>query len=164
MLSFVLAGGTFLVSRATGGAFAILAAATVGWFLFPYAEVPWATVITGAQAETIQATAAAWWYGSGILALATVEVLVSAREALLATLRRARLPTGPGSLVRAHSRTAMGRLMLGTLLVGGAATGLYALGRDTLVPDLVGDPSLLWAPVALGALVAVVLWWIGRDR
>lgn len=163
LLSFVLAAGTFLVSRETGAAFAILAAATVGWFLFPYAEVPWATVITGAEVRTVQAPASAWWFGGAIMALATVEVLVSARERLLTVLERQGLLAAAAPVV-SRSRRALVRLTLGSLLVGGLLAVGYALVRDRWQFGLLTEPDLLWVPIVLGTVLGVALWYAARRR
>lgn len=163
-LTFVLAVGTFLVSRETGGAFAILAAATVGWFLFPYAEIPWATVLTGTDVTTVQAPAITWWLAGAIVLLATLEVLISAREHLLTSVGARSLPVGKGTRLHNASRRATARLVAGTTLLGSGLLVLYALARDTLTLGPLGEPDLLWVPVVLGLVIAAALWYSGRER
>ncbi len=162
-LAFSLAVGTFLASRETASAFAILAAATVGWFLFPYAEVPWATVLTGAEIATVTAPAITWWLGGAILLLATLEVLTSAREHLLDTLHAAGLPTDATTSLATRSRATTARLVTGTVLLGTGLTLAYALARDTFLVGPLTEPDLLWVPILLGAIIAGVLWYSGRD-
>lgn len=163
VLALGLAIGTFLVSGETAAAFALLAAATVGWFLFPYAEVPWATVLTGDQTSTPTPPASVWWIGGAIVALATVEILASGREQLLDQLRTNRLPAGPGTRVHGASRTATLKVGLVTLLGGGLLLVAYAAVREALGSSLIPDPDLLYVPLALGALGGLVLWWLGRE-
>lgn len=163
VLALGLAVGTFLVSGETAAAFALLAAATVGWFLFPYAEVPWATVLTGDQTSTPTPPASTWWIGGAIVALATVEILASAREQLLDQLRTNRLPAGPGTRVHGASRAATLKVALVTLLGGGLLLAAYAAARDAIGSSLIPDPDLLYVPLALGALGGLVLWWLGRE-
>lgn len=160
--TLVLALGSFLVSRGTGGAFALLATATTGWFLFPYAEVPWATVLTGAEAQTPAAPTAAWGFAGAIIALATLEIAISAREQLLATLRSYGLPAGPGTAVHRLSRRSTTVLVGGSLALGGLLSGVYLAYRAELNPGLFPEPDLLWVPAVLGLVLAGILWWVGQ--
>lgn len=163
LLAFGLAVGAFLVGHRASGAFALLAAATTGWFLFPYAEVPWATVFTGQQTQTVSPPTAAWTVAGAIVMLATLELVASAREGLLSSLATHGFPAGPGTSAHRGSRTAASMVAGGTVVVGGLAALVYAVSRDLIGPTLIPDPDLLWVPVVLGAIVALVLWLV-TDR
>lgn len=162
-LAGTLAVGTFLVSGETATAFAVLAAATVAWLAFPYAEVPWTAVLTGGEPTARQPPASVWGLSVAIVALATVEVLASGRDHLAASLSRRGLDVGRETSAGAATRTARNRLVASVLVLGTLLAGLYAAGRETLA-GLFAGPDLLWVPVALGVLLAVALWLATRRR
>lgn len=162
-LAGALAVGTFLVSGETATAFAVLAAATVAWLALPYAEVPWAAVLTGGEPTPRDPPASVWLLSGAIVALATVEVLASGRDHLVATLRRKGLSAGRGTPAGDATRSARNRLVVLVLVVGSLLAGAYAAGREALA-RLFAGPDLLWVPIALGVLSALALWWAVRRR
>ncbi len=157
LLLFALALGSFVVSRESGGAFAMLVVSTVAWFAFPYAEVPWAALLTGGRADPVAAPLSVWVWGGLLVAVATVEVVASGRQHLSSTLKEAGVRVGPGSAVASRSRSVFVVLVTASVSVGGAMTVLYGLLRGAAWVQL-PVPDLLWVPVALGVLLALSLW------
>lgn len=162
-IAFFLAAGTFLVSRDTGSAFALLVVGTVGWFLFPFSEVPWTSLVAGQEAHLVPAPTSAWLVGGLLVTLATAEVLLSARSTLLAEVDRRGLP--PEMVETTRDRTLLATLVvLGTgVLTGGVIALLYAAFRDQLTRGLLSDPNLIWVP-AIAGLVAGGLIWLASRR
>lgn len=164
LVAFVLAGGTYLVSRESGTAFALLAVSTVGWFLFPYSQVPWVPVFQGAGLDERGTPGMVWLFSGLIVALSTAEMVASARDALVAQVRERKLHPSAVALVRDASRRAAGSLLAGSLAVGGLVALLYAVLRDDLSNRLLLDPHLIWVPALLGALGALAVWGASRVR
>lgn len=162
LLALMLAVGTFLVGRETAGAFAVLAAGTVAWLAFPYAEVPWTALLTGAKPAARTPPVAVWSLSVAIVALATVEVLASGRGHLLATLGRAGLAERPGASAREATRRARNGLAAAALVLGGGAATAYMATRGALRGLFTAD--LLWAPIVLGVLLAAALLVVARRR
>ncbi len=162
-IAFFLAAGTFLVSRDTGSAFAMLVVGTVGWFLFPFSEVPWASIVTGQEARLVPAPASAWLLGGLLVTLATAEVLLSARSTLLADVDRRDLPEP--MVETTQDRTLLATLVvLGSgVLAGGVIALLYAAFRDQLARGWLSEPNLIWVP-AIAGLVAGALIWLASRR
>lgn len=163
-LAFMLAGGSFLVSRESAGAFALLAFGTVGWFLFPYSEVPWTTVVTGGDQLSFEPPASAWVLGGVIVALATAEVAFSARDTVVKAYSHRGLPADEVRAASRATRAASGRLILAALVVGAAVAIAYALVKDRISSGLIADPDLLWVPALLGLAAGAAIWLAARSR
>lgn len=161
VLLLVGAIGAFLVSQRSGSAFAVLVAGVVAWFVFPYAEMPWALVWTGQEAASLEAPSRAWWLAGGLVFVGTLEVVASARGQVVASLREQGFEALPGSLAWRGTRARLVQVGLGTALVGGSVVLLYRWlqGGDAFAVPI---PDLLWVPVVVGVLVGVVLWWAAR--
>lgn len=161
-IAFFLAAGTFLVSRDTGSAFALLVVGTVGWFLFPFSEVPWAAVLTGQDAQLVRPPTAAWLLAALLVTVATAEVLLSARSTLLAELDRRDLPEDMLRATRQRSLIASMTLLGGGLIGGGLVAVLYAAFRDTLAAGFLADPDLIWVPAIAGLIAGGLIWLASR--
>lgn len=161
---FALAVGAYLVNRETGTWFALLAVSTAGWFLFPYAEVPWVTVFTGSQQLELVPPAQAWVLGGLLVAIATTEMVASAREALVRTYTERSLDPRMVADVRAATLSSSAGLLAASLAVGVALAFAYAQLRNEIGGALLREPSLLWVPAGLGLAAGVLIWWTGRAR
>jgi hypothetical protein len=160
LLALVLAAGAFVAGRGPAP-FAVLAAGTLAWLALPYAEVPWAGLLAdGPPPEPIAAPLEVWAASLGLVALATVETLATARGDLLDTLARRGLPAEENGPVDRATRRARTRTAAGALAVGSALAAGYAAARGDL-PS--GGLDLVWGPVVLGALLAAALWLAARE-
>lgn len=162
VVAAMLAAGTFLVSRDTGSAFALLAIGTAAWFLFPYSEVPWTTVITGADQTRLSPPLSAWLIAGLLTVQATGEVLASSRETLLARLGDRQLPEPMLEAAAGRSLAATLALLGGALLAGGLITLAYALFRQPLSRGLIPEPDLVWVPAILGLVAGLLLYLASR--
>lgn len=162
-IAFFLAAGTFLVSRDTGSAFALLVVGTVAWFLFPFSEVPWTSLVTGQEARFLPAPASAWLLGGLLVTVATAEVLLSARSTLLADVARRDLPEPMVKVTQDRTLLAVLVVLGAGVLAGGMIALLYAAFRAQLTRGLLSEPNLIWVP-AIAGLVAGGLIWLGSRR
>lgn len=162
LTAFALAIGTHLVGQRSGSAFALLVVGTVGWFLFPYAQVPWAQVFSEIRQETVTPPGRAWVVAATMVAIATAEVVLSARENVLGQLREQRV--GPANLTVALEATTIGvaRLVTVTVLVGGAAILLYAAYQDELLAGIISNPDLILVPALMGLAAGVAVYLAAR--
>ncbi len=162
LVAFFLAAGTFLVSRDTGSAFALLVVGTVGWFLFPFSEVPWTAVLTGQEAQLVRPPTAAWLLGALMVTVATAEVLLSARTTLVAELDRRDLPDPMVQAAKQRSLIASLTLLGGGLIGGGLLAVLYVASRDALTRGFLADPDLIWVPAIAGLVAGGLIWLVSR--
>lgn len=160
-LAATLALGAFLVSRRTGTGFGLLAAASLAWTLFPYAEIPLGAALGGPTQSTPDAPASVWVLAGAIALLATLEIGLSAREQLLAHLDGLGLDAGPGGPAARATRQATVRWLAAASLVGVGTCLAYALVEPPSVGPL-ADPDLLWAPVVAGLLGGLAVWLWSR--
>jgi hypothetical protein len=160
----VTAIGAFLVGYRTGAGFALLVAVTLAWFTFPYADVPWATLLADQPADTFDAPASVWWIGTAMTGLATVEVCVNARQRLLDRLIG--LGFAETSLATARNRTREGlyRWLGLTFGLGGLVVVTYAASRNLLERLVVVDPDLVLAPAVAGLVLGLALWVWARSE
>lgn len=162
VLLVVLALGSFVLTRASGGAFAVLVVATVAWFVFPYARVPWASLLAGGEMRPVPVPTSIWLWGGSLVALATLEVVVSARGRVLETIHAAGLGAKTGPALASWSRSRTFWVLAASLAVGsGFSVGYALLGESQWFQWPV--PDLLWVPVALGVVLAVTLW-VANER
>ncbi|PSG96612.1 hypothetical protein BRD56_09675 [Thermoplasmatales archaeon SW_10_69_26] len=151
--------GTFLVSGRTGTGFGLWTVATVAVLTLPYGRVPWARLGGGQAGATLDPPAQVWLVSAGLVALATVEMGICARERVLAELERRGLG---GPLADRATRAAAIRWLVVSGLAGATLVLAFAL-LAPLTERFAGNLDLVWAPALAGLVAGVALWLLARE-
>lgn len=159
--STLAAGIGLWASRRSGAGFGAWIALTTGVLLFPYARIPWATVLGAPAGETFTAPPEAWLLAGGLVGLATIETAICAREALLEELDTRGLLETRGEAVHQATGKANRAWLTASLLVGTALVLALAL-LGPLAGSLAGGLDLLWVPVLAGLVAGAGVWLLAR--
>lgn len=155
-LATLVAAGASMASPRTGTGFGLVVVGTVAWILFPYAEVPWARLLGAPGADVYTAPPAAWLLAGGLVALATTEMALCAREHVIDELEGRHL-AGADDAEIASIRWTHRFGLAGSLVAAGLVLVLFA-GLHPLLGELSGGLDLLWAPALAGLVLGGALW------
>lgn len=152
----LIAGLALWISPRTGLGFGLWTIAALAVLTFPYARLPWTRMLGGPVGDVQAPPAGVWLLAGALVALATIETSVCARERVADELHARRLidpeQSAPSSLAWAHRFG-----LAGALLAAGVLLTLFAALHPHL-GTLAGNLDLLWVPALAGLGAGVALW------